>query len=158
VGVQQREVQALDLRGAGIDDMLDAGVGRGLAHGRHLLHARGRVRGRGRHQQQLLHARERRGERREIVIIGLTDVDPTVGEIGGLARITDADRQRRVGRAAQDLVDDQTAELAVGTGDQEHAKSPRDDLGSEAETVPRLSRTVARKRGTVSAMLLASFA
>jgi len=39
------------------------------------------------------------------VVVGLTDVDAALGKICGGRRVADADRERRVGRAAQDLLD-----------------------------------------------------
>jgi hypothetical protein len=101
--------------------MPHAGVLGGSRHREHLGNARLGIRGRGRHEQQPVDARERGRQGVEVVVVGLADLDAALGQIDGRARVTDADSQRRVGRATQDLFDDEAAELAVGSGDQRHS-------------------------------------
>src|SRR3954452_22363014 len=65
-------------------------------------------------------AGERRAQRGGVVVVGLAHVDAALGEVGGRTGVADADCERRVGRAPQDLLDDQAPELTVGSGDQQH--------------------------------------
>jgi hypothetical protein len=52
------------------------------------------------------------------VVVGPADVNAPLGEVDGGAGVADADLQRLVGRAAQDLLDDEAAQLPVGSDDQ----------------------------------------
>jgi hypothetical protein len=100
--------------------VLDTGVCRGLGDWQHLGDPRLRIVRGCRHQQQAVDAVKRGTDRLEVVAVGLAHVDAAVGEIGGRSRVADAHRQRRVGRPPKHLLDDQAAELPVGSGDQQH--------------------------------------
>jgi hypothetical protein len=82
----------------------------------------------GRHEDEAVHAGERRGEGVRTVEVGRADGDPAVGEVLRLRRVADAHGERlrcgRRGEARGEMGDDATAELTVGAGDENHGVAP----------------------------------
>jgi hypothetical protein len=114
LGEQQRGGVSLD--DAGVGEQGDAGILRGADHVAVLAHALADLAAG--HEQDLLGPGERLSQRSLVVVVGPADDDAAVGEVGeGVRAAARRDQLRGGNTAVQQGLDDETAEVATGSGD-----------------------------------------
>ncbi len=114
----QAQRRGVGAQQAGVGQQLDAGILRGGNDGGVLRGALTDLAGRD--EQQLVHALEGRFERDGLGVVGLPDLHPQDGEVGGFFRAAHGGHDLGGGNRVEQLPDDEAAELAGGAGDGNH--------------------------------------